>query len=83
MQIMLSKGFLFKFIVESEESDLILNPINFLHYSWGAPHPSISSPVAGGGNFFGTGFRRRFSAQVCSTVSEPGYCTINKEKIFY
>ena len=41
-------------IVGSEASDLIYNPIHFLHDSWGAPLPFNSSPIAGGGEFFGT-----------------------------
>ena len=43
-------------------SDLILNTINFHHDSWGAPLPSISSPVAGGGNFSGAGYGAGFGA---------------------
>ena len=32
-------------IVASEASDLIFNPLHFLHDSWVAPLPSISSPI--------------------------------------
>ena len=53
-------------VVESKASDLIFNPIYFLHDSWGAPLPSISSPNVGGGKFFGAESaqnRRRIGAE--------------------
>ena len=51
------------FIVASEASDLIFDPIHFLHDdNWGVPLPFNSSPKVGGGKIFGATFWRFLTA---------------------